>query len=244
MTSIHRELEPIVADIMEQGSYPYIEKYIGKPSVPIFFVQMVYSIMRSYSLPAERIHHYCVATAFLQMGIDTHEQVSTGEETTFFGKRSRQLMVLAGDYFSALFYRIMAEQGETKAIIRLSKAVCDINEAKIDLYSLRNKKNTLRSPTALLRRVQGNLVTAVADLFHPVEEGENPWVPFAENVMVLDYLLEDKVRGQFDGLAESLAVEVLQTIPRIEPVEIHQDLIRQIHSRLAPLRQERIVRGG
>lgn len=244
MTSIHRELEPIIADIMRQGNYPYAERYIGEPGIPIFLMKMVCLIMQSYSVPREKIHRYCVAISFLQMGVDTHERVSVGEEMTSHGKRSRQLLVLAGDYYSGLFYRLLAEEGDMVAIRQLSEAVCDINEAKMELYGLHRKKSTLRSPTALLRRIRGSLVRTVAELFHPVEEKSNPWIPFVENAMVVDYLLSDEVQGQFDGLAESLATEVLQTIPRIEPVNVHQELVRQIHHRLAPVLQGQMVRGG
>ncbi len=244
MTSIHRELETIIADIMKQGNYPYAEKYIGKPSIPIFLVKMVCLIMQSYAVPRETIHRYCVAITLLQMGIDTHDRVSVGEERTLHGKRSRQLLVLAGDYYSGLFYRLLTEKGDMAAIRKLSEAVCDIHEAKMELYGLHRKKSTLQSPLSLLRRIRGSLVRTVAELFHPTEEKNNPWIPFVENAMVVDYLLGNEMQDQYDGLAESLATEVLQTIPKIEPANVHQELVRQIHHRLAPVLQGQMVHEG
>jgi heptaprenyl diphosphate synthase len=48
--------------------------------------------------------------------------------------RSRQLKVLAGDYFSSRFYHLLSQAGQIDMISKLSNAICEANRLKMNLY--------------------------------------------------------------------------------------------------------------
>ena len=48
--------------------------------------------------------------------------------------RSRQLKVLAGDYFSSRFYHLLAQAGQIDMIKQLSNAICEVNRLKMNMY--------------------------------------------------------------------------------------------------------------
>lgn len=73
-----------------------------------------------------------VVTSLVQLGLDTHDRVELagigGEDRNM---RSRQLKVLAGDFFSSRYYHLLAQAGQVDAIRSLSQAVCEVNRLKM-----------------------------------------------------------------------------------------------------------------
>ncbi len=79
---------------------------------------------------------YTLATSLVQLGMDTHDLIDVDTRKQRESKmRTRQLNVLAGDYFSARFYHLLAAAGQIDMIARLSQAVCEVNRIKVNLYT-------------------------------------------------------------------------------------------------------------
>src|SRR5690606_20721265 len=77
---------------------------------------------------------FALATSLLQLGLDTHDWVDETEGNGDEANLSKQLRVLAGDYFSGRFYYLLAGAGYIDVIQRISKAVCEVNKIKMNLY--------------------------------------------------------------------------------------------------------------
>ncbi len=77
--------------------------------------------------------HLCITSAMLiQIALDTHDQV-TNEYSSL---KVQQLTVLAGDYFSGLYYQLLAQAENIDLIRTLAHSVKLINEHKIAIYQL------------------------------------------------------------------------------------------------------------
>lgn len=117
--------------------YDMIQQHTEMPAFPDSRTRLlfVYLSRNMQELHASEDELYALVTSLVQMGLDTHDMIDTlsgirsPEEM-----RSRQLKVLAGDYFSSRFYQLLALAGHIAAISRLSNAVCEVNAGKMGLY--------------------------------------------------------------------------------------------------------------
>jgi heptaprenyl diphosphate synthase len=254
--SIHGEMDRVIAEITECARDPFVERHIGRPNTSAFFVKVLYLLLKSYSLPSERIRLHCVATALLQMGLDLHERVSVEPERAEQGMRSRQLFVLAGDYFSSLFYRFLAEKGEIQTISRLSEAVCEVNEAKMELYALAGRRQ-VSPPTYLgfIRRIRGSLPSALSDLFHRGKTSDNPWRDLAPDLAVLDWLADADAgypgvpsvlrSGEMRlDLIRTTVSAVRQKAAAIAHPEVRRELLRMVSEHFDSYLTEPLAREG
>ncbi|GGJ10918.1 heptaprenyl diphosphate synthase component 1 [Paenibacillus hunanensis] len=90
-------------------------------------------------LQENREELFPLVTGLVQMALDTHDRIDTSSEYQREEQmRSRQLNVLAGDYFSSRFYELLARAGEIDMVARLSEAICENNRLKMDLYEQAN----------------------------------------------------------------------------------------------------------
>lgn len=78
---------------------------------------------------------YSLATSLVQMALDTHDLIDPSDETKPEREmRTRQVNVLAGDFFSSRFYQLLAQAGEVDMIQQLSDAVAEVNRLKMNMY--------------------------------------------------------------------------------------------------------------
>lgn len=100
---------------------------------------------------------FTLVTGLVQLGLDTHESIDrTQEEPHRDLMRSRQLKVLAGDYFSSWFYHLLAKREQIEMVGILSTAVADVNVMKANLYS-KMKSMILSAEQYLRHTVQLNM---------------------------------------------------------------------------------------
>ncbi|PTM58678.1 heptaprenyl diphosphate synthase component 1 [Desmospora activa] len=244
MTVTENRINLIIADIERQASHTFVDQNIQRPGVPAFFVTVLYHALRSRPLSLERVHLYCVTTTLLQMALDTHERISADENGSLY---SRQLTVLAGDYFSSLFYQTLSQAGEIEGITCLSEAVCKVNEAKMELYYLRK----VESPSGpmvvdLMRRIHGGLIAAVSSFFCQDGNQLDPWPSLAGHLMALDRMNQapDVVVGVPDHLLQSLAADTWRLAKEVRPLDVRHELLHHMQRTIAPHVHEGMVREG
>ncbi|EEL12352.1 heptaprenyl diphosphate synthase [Bacillus thuringiensis] len=120
---------------MEKLRHPYFINYIEEPFIDEEKIALLYGALKSANLHIEQIEHYVVTIMLVQIALDTHERVSNkaGEEEIGFHK-CRQLTVLAGDYYSGLYYYLLSMNRDIVLIRALAEGIKEINEHKIMLY--------------------------------------------------------------------------------------------------------------
>lgn len=120
--------------------YEMIKMHTSLPTFPDIRSRVLHIFMHIEQSSKRSSELFALATSLVQMGLDTHELVTASSEVKEKSvARSRQLKVLAGDYFSARFYQLLAQAGEIELIKQLAQAICEVNRLKMDFYHLLEK---------------------------------------------------------------------------------------------------------
>ncbi|MCY9589374.1 heptaprenyl diphosphate synthase [Paenibacillus chitinolyticus] len=115
--------------------YDMIRQHTDLPDFPNFRAQLLYAFLSRDSRLNPSSELFALVTSLVQMGLDTHDEVTVSNEVKEKkAARSRQLKVLAGDYFSSRFYHLLSQAGQIDLIKRLSTAICELNRLKTNLY--------------------------------------------------------------------------------------------------------------
>ncbi|MFD2612013.1 heptaprenyl diphosphate synthase component 1 [Paenibacillus gansuensis] len=112
-----------------------IVQHTDLPETPDFRIKLLHTFLSGDAAKdPENSEVYSLAVMLVQLGLDTHDQIDTDQGSPQEGDRSRQLKVLAGDYFSSGFYHLLSKAGHIEAVTSLSAAICEINRMKMQLY--------------------------------------------------------------------------------------------------------------
>ncbi|WP_347862886.1 heptaprenyl diphosphate synthase component 1 [Salimicrobium sp. PL1-032A] len=121
--------------ISEYAHHSYLSRYIEEPIIDEDKL-LTYIHLFDYVGVEERSYdNYLMSVMFVQMALDTHDYVSSdNRETEVDVVRQRQLTVLAGDYYSGLYYHLLSLIHDLPFIQVLAKTIREVNEQKVRLY--------------------------------------------------------------------------------------------------------------
>lgn len=115
--------------------YDMIQIHTDLPDFPELRTRLLFAFLNGDNKLRSLSELFSLATALVQLGLDTHDLVTASNEVKEKkASRSRQLKVLAGDYFSARFYHLLAKTGQIDMIKQLSNAICEVNRLKMSSY--------------------------------------------------------------------------------------------------------------
>lgn len=115
--------------------YDMIRIHTDLPDFPASRTRLLCAFLNDAGTSEPNRDLYALAASLVQMGIDTHEMVSVSNAVKEKkAVRSRQLKVLAGDYFSSGFYHLLSESGQIDMVKQLSAAICEVNRLKMTFY--------------------------------------------------------------------------------------------------------------
>lgn len=152
-----------IKQVIEQKlSHPYLLKHVHTPNIDDDKILLLYELFQKADVSEEDIEKYVVTAMLVQIALDTHDLV--GKEKCNSRKEyvKRQLTVLAGDYFSGLYYDILANMNDIRMIQTFAEAIRDINEHKIRLYQFYQDSKIMidslvKMETALFQRIGTHL---------------------------------------------------------------------------------------
>ncbi|KIL41545.1 heptaprenyl diphosphate synthase [Gordoniibacillus kamchatkensis] len=117
--------------------YDMIQKHTELPDFPDFRTRLLFAFLNRHDRLKATSELYALVTSLVQLGLDTHDMVAdTNDAKEKKAARSRQLKVLAGDYFSSRFYHLLSQAGQIELIRVLSGAICEVNRLKMNLYMM------------------------------------------------------------------------------------------------------------
>lgn len=129
---LYVEAAKIKKDIQEALYHPYLFKYIQPPTIDDEKLLLLCSITNETNKKIKK--ETIVSTILVQTAIDIHERILF-IDLIKKDHRTRQLTVLAGDYYSSLYYERLTAINAQKLIRLLADAVKEIIELKtIFLY--------------------------------------------------------------------------------------------------------------
>lgn len=112
-----------------------IQAHTELPDMPEPRLRALYAFLNQQQSLEKQSELYTLVILLVQLGMDTHDLIDTDHrKCSEQDMRSRQLKVLAGDYFSARFYQLLSKAGEIDMVSRISRAVCEVNRLKVNLY--------------------------------------------------------------------------------------------------------------
>lgn len=205
LQDIRKKLADIKEIIEEKVFHPYLLQYINIPVIDEDKLLILISIMEQLELSYNDMKNYAVTTMLIQIALDTHEHVSNTPSSEFQNEsqKSQQLSVLAGDYYSGLYYKLLAESNDISMIRVLAEGIKDVNEHKIIVYQ--KELDGIDRLMNSMKIIEGSLLMKLANYFQVCT-----WHDFSANIMFVKRLITEK--KQFVQAGNSLLFEALTKI--------------------------------
>ncbi|MBO0999142.1 heptaprenyl diphosphate synthase component 1 [Bacillus sp. SD075] len=207
MLNITDDIRQLKRLIETKAQHPYLLKYIQKPSLDEDKLILLWGLFNDLDVTSEKRNQYIISTMLVQVALDTHEIVSNSGEGIELPEvlKNRQLQVLAGDYYSGLYYQGLASVGNVDMIRILSSAIKKINDNKIILYQQGSIHDV---PTLLMtiKAIEASLIHKLADYYK-----EPAWIEISEELLLLKRLHAEKSSYMKSG--RSIVFDVLLEMP-------------------------------
>lgn len=188
--TLSSEIEKIELLIEQRIQHSFLERYIEKPIIDrdkIFILIHIFNIGNNGSIPSYKKQQYILTIMLIQLALDTHDLVP--EEANHECKiknTKKQLSVLAGDYYSGLYYLLLSEIEDIDMIRLLASAIRDINESKMRLHYYQDIRTDQEFMT-ILKNVETKLYSRVAKYMN-----HSITVEVIEEWLLLNRLSEEK----------------------------------------------------
>lgn len=220
MHTSQTEIAYFKKQIKQKLSHTYLHRFLGDPIIDSEKLSMLISIMDRTILPQRQKENYIVTTMLVQLALDTHDCVPVQYNSKKHDRSQidKQLTVLAGDYYSGLYYFLLAET-EAYAMIRtLATAIKEINEYKMRLYDREIKSEAEWIHT--IKKIESALFTHILSYLeldsckYPVEE----W-------LLIHKLIRERDSMRVNGQSSPVLNEWFLHDPDVNGIKILEDMI-------------------
>jgi heptaprenyl diphosphate synthase len=214
MHDVKIKLADIKEQIEKKVHHPYLLRYIDSPVIDEDKLLLLISILDELKLSETRAEKYAITAMLIQIALDTHELVMN-DESEGEDLKHRQLTVLAGVYYSGLYYKILAALDDINMIRALADGIKDVNEHKISLYQ--------KAPEAVdhlmntVKKIEAALFEKLTDAYSKAD-----WKEVASNLLFIKRLIAEK--EQFIKNGTSIVFEALKklTFPKVKEMSAEQ----------------------
>ncbi len=214
LLAMEREIQQLRLQIEEKIQHSFLLRYIHKPEIDEYKLYFLHYILNKTVLAPNVKEQLIISTMLVQIALDIHEKIPDDFEDsgTSIGVDS-QLSVLAGDYYSGLYYSLLADIEEREYITLLATAIKQINELKMNLYYLENESLEVYLETR--KQIHSLLIKYIADKtqvnqdIHVIEEIllineiiNNSYHSFDQDKQSILEKQVNKTKGMIDKLSE------------------------------------------
>lgn len=202
MQNLMVKLADVKEQINEKMKHPYLLKHIEPPIIDEDKLLLLLSLLNKGNIPELNAKKYCITIMLIQIALDTHELVSN-HKLDSEEMKSRQLTVLAGVYYSGLYYKILAGIDDIEMIRSLAEGIKEVNEHKISLYQ--KSANTLDELMDDVKKIESSLFVKVASYL-----GDSKWSDFSSDLLFIKRLNAE--REMFLQGRKSIVFEAIKNI--------------------------------
>jgi heptaprenyl diphosphate synthase len=186
LQNIKIEVDRLNTKLYEKISHTYLTKYISRPKIDEHKGVFLYGLLHQSKY--NNIDDAYIAIMLVDLALAVHDEVPTKLAKQESEVKGRQLTVLAGDYFSSLYYSSLAGINDLRLIKTVSIAIQDINELKMDSYLFDNLDvEKLFSNTQM---ISSHLFSTIA-----ISLGFKEWSVFANNYFILKEIAHNNKGG-------------------------------------------------
>ncbi len=202
LQDIKINMEYVRKQIEGKVLHPYLLKYIDEPVIDQDKLLLLVSMLNEAELTQKQKNDYSVTAMLIQVALDTHEQVSN---TQIAGEmqKNRQLTVLAGIYYSSLYYKILSESKDIGMIRLLSDGIKEVNEHKISVYQ--HETENVEGLMESVRLIESSLFSKIAERFN-----KPAWTELSSHLLLMKRLMEE--RGRYLDHGTSFLFERLKRL--------------------------------
>ncbi|MCT2537389.1 heptaprenyl diphosphate synthase component 1 [Aquibacillus koreensis] len=180
-------VKEIKIELENRLKHSYLERFIQKPVIDEDKLFILFSIIKNTSYSDIQKQNYIITTMLVQIALDTHDLVTENNATnnTDLARKERQLTVLAGDYYSGLYYYLLSKIEDIPMIHTLATAIKEINELKMSIYY--KEFDSVHEFMELLKKLESLLILRVSEHFDRSSANE-----FAGNWLLTRKLIREK----------------------------------------------------
>lgn len=217
-----------MADIREKIykniHHSFLSSQLELPEIDDDKLYLLLSILRSQDLSSAQFETYASTVMFIQIALDTHDHVKNDDE--YMQHKKRQLTVLAGDFYSGLYYQSLSNLPDIQLIRKLAEGIKVVNENKIRIYN--KEMHTFNEFMACMMGKETAIYQKLASYFqNPLSESlatywlhinqiikhkksyisyilDNGLINYSEDRDNLECLVESKINAYIDSMHSHL----------------------------------------
>ncbi|WP_165769113.1 heptaprenyl diphosphate synthase component 1 [Virgibacillus profundi] len=199
MNTSSLDIKHLKASIEDKIQHTYLIKHIQQPIIDEEKLFILAAIINNAALSTFQKERYIITTMLVQVALDTHDLVPKANEIdeTKELKLSKQLRVLAGDYYSGLYYLLLSEIEDFDLIHKLASAIKEINEYKMKLYY--KEVNSFQEYIDIIKKIESLLILYVAE-----HVNENSLHDVTGEWLITNKLIQEKENVNRDGYSNLL----------------------------------------
>lgn len=132
-------IQSIMSSFHNAVDHRYLKQFLGDPEIHPNVVNVLLYLFDDSDYSLDDIHDAILTSMLVQKALDTHEQINQHGLGVENIRTERQLTVLAGDYYSSLYYYILSRSTNKSLLYHLSLGIQQVNEAKMVIYQENRK---------------------------------------------------------------------------------------------------------
>ncbi|MBB6511655.1 heptaprenyl diphosphate synthase [Gracilibacillus halotolerans] len=116
--------------IENEIEHTYLTLHIEQPIIEEDKLKLLHILLMNY----EDIEDSIVSVMLVQIALNTHDLIAQKTTVDSSDRKSQQLTVLAGDFYSGLYYKRLSEADNILLTGVLANGISDITEQKMDFF--------------------------------------------------------------------------------------------------------------